>query len=255
MGAHAPPPVPALMDEEEIQTWILKNLGAPIVKVELAECHLELAIEDAVRWFSAKKGVIRRAEFYTVPGQTIYALCEDVDAVTDVFFQGNALDMSFTGLTGGGFFLPEQMSQIPYQALAAPSSGGLYSSIVQVLQNIEMDRRALSIDRDWDYFRPNNELFLTPTPTAAEKVIYQYKSRAFNITMLSEREHRLIRRYSLARAKEILSQIRGKIDSFPTAQGSASLNGGALAQEARDELDRLEEDMMKETATLQIHVG
>jgi len=250
-----PPPIDPLMTEDEIQLWILRRLGAPIVEVELAECHLADAISDAKRWIAAKLGVIRRGELTTVPSQAVYQLPPDVDTVTQVAFSGNALDLSFTGLSGGGFFLPEQMSQIPYQALASPRSGGLYSSITQVMQNIEMDRRVLSIDKDWDWWPLQRELFLTPTPTTAEKVIYFYKSRAFNITDLSERVHLLLRRYALARAKETLGETRSKYDGFPTAQGSAALNGAALKQEAADEMAKLEEDMMKESATLPIHVG
>jgi hypothetical protein len=255
MGLQPPPAVDPLMDVEEIALWILKRLGAPIVTVELAECHLEMAVEDAKRWIAAKKGVIRRGELTTVPSQTIYRLPDDVDTVTEVAFEGNALDLSFTGLSGGGFFLPEQMSQIPYQALAAPSSGGLYSSITQVLQNIDMDRRVLSIDLDWNWFPLKKELFLTPTPLTSLRVIYFYKSRAFNISDLSEREHLLLRRYAFARAKEILGEIRGKYDGYPTAQGSASLNGASLKQEAADEFEKLDDDMLKETSALPIVMG
>lgn len=249
------PTLDPLMDEMELQEWILKRLGAPIVTVELAECHLEMAIDDAKRWFSAKKGVLRKNMLTTVPGQVAYVLEPDVDTVTDVAFEGNALDLTFTGLSGGGFFLPEQMSQIPYQALASPRSGGLYSSIIQVIQNVEMDRRALSIEYDWNWQQATRELFLFPTPRSSIRVMYFYKSRAFNITDLSDREHILLKRYALARAKETLGEIRGKYDSYPTAQGSSSLNGATLKQEAADEMAALDDAMLKETAPLPVVVG
>jgi len=250
MPAHDP-----LMVVDELKLWILRKLGAPIVVVELAECHLEDAIEEAKRWIAAKKGVIRRGSFTTVPGQVEYTLEPDVDVVTEVARTGQALDLSFTGLGGGGFFLPEQQNQIPYQALAAPKSGGLYSSITQVLQNIEMDRRILSIEQDWGWEESSRTLFIYPTPTRADTVIYFYKSRLFQIETLNERDHQLLKRYALAKAKEVLGEIRGKVDSFPTAQGNTSLNGGALKQEAADELAKLDDEIMKSGSPLPIVTG
>jgi hypothetical protein len=75
-----------LMDAAKIQLWILRYLGAPFLKVELTQEHLDDAIEDARRWFTAKKGQKRIIFFDVVQGVSEYLLPTDVEVIIDVAF-------------------------------------------------------------------------------------------------------------------------------------------------------------------------
>ena len=46
----------ALMDEAALSQWILRRLGGGVLKVELCQAHVDDAVGDAKRWFTAKKG-------------------------------------------------------------------------------------------------------------------------------------------------------------------------------------------------------
>lgn len=225
-----------LLTAPELRIWILKRLGAPIIEVELDEQLLDTCIDDARHWFAAKKGVIRVWEFYAQPNQSEYQLPDDVNTVTEVAFTESALDLSLS--MAPGFFLPDQ--QIPYHALAAPNSGGLYSSYVQSLQYIEMGKRILGIELDWS--QDGRILRLHPLPKTNGKVIVHYTSRRFTVEQLQERDHEILKRYALALAKGILGLIRSKRDALG-AQGTVKLDGPELREASEKEIEALNEEI------------
>jgi hypothetical protein len=64
------------------------------------------------------------------------------------------------------------------------------------------------------------------------------------IEQLSERDHDLVKRYSLMASKKRLGRIRSKYPGgFPTAQGNVDLDGATLLEEARQEEEKLEQEV------------
>jgi len=238
-----------LMDAEALKQWILRRLGAPFLKVELTADNLEDAVENARRWFVAKKGVTR---FYTLPIQSgnDYDLLDDVDTVTDVVFTSSALDLT---LVFSPFVLIDE--KVPYDVFAAPSSGGLYSSLVQTLQYIDMGKRILSAEADWR--QEGRKLYIMPAsrPDYASNLLVEYKANSVTIEQLNERDHDLIKRFSLAQAKLDVGRVRSKYDTFSTAQGSSTMDGLTLLDEARTELEKLEEEISASAYPMPFMVG
>lgn len=228
--------VSTLMPSEELKRWILRRLGAPLLKVELTEAHLEDCIADAKRWFSAKKGVRKQQIMQVNSGQNEYKLPDECDTVYDVVFAASPLDLSM-------IFSPYilQGDKVPYDVFAAPQSVGLYSSFTQTLQYIETAKRIIGAEPDWR--QENRMLYLFPVPKDNYGLLLDFKSHDFTIEQLNERDHDLLKRWALALAKRDLGQIRTKYDSYPTAQGSVQLNGGQLLQEAQAEMDKLDEEI------------
>lgn len=228
--------VSTLMNEEQLQAWILRRLGAPLLKVELTAEHLKDAITDAKRWFSAKKGVQKQQTLNVQSGQNEYTLPDEVDTVTDIAFAASPLDLSM-------IFSPYilQGDKVPYDVFAAPQSAGLYSSFTQTLQYVETAKRILGAEPDWR--QEGRKLYIFPVPKDNFSIQYNFKSHDFTIEQLNERDFDLVKRYSLARAKQDLGQIRTKYDSYPTAQGSVQLNGSQLLQEAQTEFEKLDEEI------------
>jgi len=225
-----------LMDDAQTREWILRQLGCPLVKIELTKEQLCDALENAKRWFAAKKGVIRYNVIQAIDGVTAYCLDEDVDTVIDVVPSAAPLDFS---LIFSPFILVDD--RVPYDVFAAPSSAGIYSSFVQTLQYIETAKRILGAEFDW---RQNGRmLHIFPLPRNSSRLLLEYKTTTFAINQLAERDHDLIKRYALAGAKLIVGRIRSKYDSFPTAQGSASLDGRDLISEGREEINALDEEI------------
>lgn len=233
-----PDPNLQLLDEPGLTLWILRRLGAPQLVVELTQEQLLDAVESAKRWMAAKKGVMREGRVNILANIQAYTLPEDVGQVTSVAFTESALDLSLT--IAPGFFLPDQ--QIPYHALAAPQSGGLYSSYTQSLQYIETAKRILGIELDWQYDPSKRELYVFPCPKTQGLAVYQYKSRSFTLAQLGELDHDLVKRYALAVSKEILGRVRSKREMLG-ATGAVTLDGEKLLEESREDIERLNEEI------------
>lgn len=237
MAACTRPPGNALMNREELGQWILRRLGAPFWDIELCQEHVKDAVEMAIRWFAAKKGVFKLFPIQTQPSVVEYQLDCEIDRVIDVAPEVQKLDLS---LIFSPFTLLEE--KIPYDVFASGGSGGLYSSYVQALQYIEMAKRVLSAEFEW--YEVNDKLFIAPPPADSRRLIVWAKVNFTQIEDLEERDHELIKRYALAKAREDLAWIRGKYGDYPSAQGSTTLNWDQLLTAAQEEIERLEEEIM-----------
>jgi len=241
-----------LKDETEIQQWMLRRLGAPLLKVELTADHLRDNIEDAKRWFAAKKGWRRFLTMNLIAGKGMYPLPQDVDVVIDVTFSYNPNDLAFLALP---YWVPGENGQIPYSVFnVAGQSGGLYSGYAQTLQYIETAKRVLSAEQDWR--QENHDLLIFPQPNRSSVAIVEYTSHTVGpIVDLSERDHLLIKKYALAMAKMDLGRIRSKFDSYPTAQGTVTMDGAAILEEAKADLEKLEEEIADSAMPMGFLVG
>jgi hypothetical protein len=228
-----------LMNESELRQWVLRRLGAPIHKVELCEEHVTDAVEQARRWFSAKKGQKKQVFVSINSAQVEYdldAIDPQIDVILDVAFFEQKLDLS---LIFSPFTLLEE--KIPYDVFASGASGGLYSSYVQSLQYIEMAKRILSAELEWR--QDQRTLRIAPIPAQAQSMILDVKLKCVKVEDLSERDHDLVKRYALLKAREDLMWILGKYSEFPGAQGSVSLNYALLQEQIQSELEKLEEEI------------
>lgn len=223
-------------DRKALKEWILRKLGAPILKVELTEAHLEDAIEDALRWLAAKKGVPNVVEIQLVPGETEYALPADADVVTDVIMTEPTFDLASVfyptmGLLDG---------QVPFN-LYATAAMGVASDYVQVLQYLETLRRVAGSEAEWT--QEGQKLVIAPAQQSGKMIVTYSTSSVPDVSLLGERDYDLVRRYSLANAKETLGRVRSKYGEYPTAQGSTSLDGDRLLEEASTAKEALNEEI------------
>lgn len=248
-----------LLSEETLVPWILRYLGAPFVKVELTEDMIKDAIEEARRWFTAKKGFRRILFWDVVNGVSEYVLPLDVEIVLDVAFAagGNstAENIASSGFGPGygtvdifsGLVVTGSGIQITAYSITGGSAGGIgpLSSMTMALQNLEMFARVFSAELDWR--QDGRVLRLFPVrgyPTG--KIFLEYKSNMLTIEQLGERDHELVKRYALMACKKRLGRVRSKYPGgFPTAQGNADLDGATLLDEARGEEQQLEVEIFE----------
>jgi hypothetical protein len=223
-----------LMNSEELQQWILRKLGAPLVKVELGADHLADAINDAERWFAAKKG-FKSHTTLNLDGSVEYALPDEVDTVLDVAFTVNRNDIDS---------IVDPLSLVdgmPQNSLTGPgNSMGLLSSYAQMSQYLSMAKRMLGSEMEW--WQEGRKLIVLP-PATSGTIRLDYKANRFTVEQLNERDHDLVKRMAFALAKETLGRIRSKFDAYPTAQGSVALDGSTLLAEAQAEKEGLEEEI------------
>lgn len=244
--------MPVLLTREELNDWILVQLGAPLVTVHLQSIHLCTAIDDAIRWFTAKKGVRKVGELTAVPNQIEYILPLDVDVVTEVFFTSQPIDVSSIF---PNFLVPDQ--QIPYSAVFSnpQNAGGFYSNVTQVLQYVEEAKRITGSEEGWEQDPEGRKLLLFPRMLQG-KVIYYYKTNVFTLEQLKERDHDLVKRYALAIAKRILGRIRYfQADGYNAAVGKVNLDGLNLLQESKEDIAALDREIMLSAHPMNILIG
>lgn len=236
------------IDADDLAMWILRRLGAPLLKVELTEEHLQDDIAMALRWFAAKKGYIKTYKQQITPSVTEYQLPDDVDIVTEVVFPLSTYDL--TPITSPwGWAWPSENLGMPLNGVyngfgrTGGDTGGIVSTFFQAMQYSETARRVLNGDLEWRqeartlFILPRNESNYYPA------VIVEYTANCFNITDLNQRDFDLVRRYALMKAKRDLGRIRSKYADYPTAQGSVGLDGPTLISEADTEETALEEEI------------
>lgn len=234
MTAH--PDTSRLLNEEHLEDFILRELGAPQITVQLTQEDLEQAIDQSKRWFSAKKGA-KKISAMTISSNVVeYKLAEEIDVVLDVVFPQTASDFSRLldplGLLDGA---------IPYNAFPAPATAGLFSTYVQALQYLEVAKRVTGAELEW--MQEDRTLYIFPVPKSSGTIIIHYKANRFTIDQLSERDHDLVKRYALAWAKRKLGRVRSRHDQWPGAQGTSTGDGERLLEEAKEEFLGLEEEI------------
>lgn len=236
------------MGVPELKQWVLRRFGAPLVEVELTEDHLQDAVEDACRWFAAKKGWKKRARL--IASAPEIPLPADCDTVLDVTFTNNtanSLDqfvdpMALVDGIPGNLFGGSTFGGLPGNVYNG-QTGGMLSSYTQLSQYLHMARRVLGTDGDWIQLPGGKTLWLAPSDGSVVEITY--KATSYNPKHLNEMDHEILKRRIMANAKITLGRIRSKFDSFPTAQGAVQLDGPVLLQEGQAEIEGLDEEIKK----------
>lgn len=226
-----------LMNEEALKAWILRMLGHPTLQVELTDPHLADAVESARRWFAVEKGVDKKAIVPIVGGVVEYSLPADCVGVMNVVFPLAPFDLS---LIYSPFMVADE--KIPYDVFASSAMGGLYSTFTQNLQYIEMAKRVLGAEPDFNVDIDNMKVVISPMPKVGGggAFVLEYRSNNFSLETLNEVDHSLVKGYALACAKWTLGRIRSKYDSMAVAGGAVQMDGAVLIAEAKEEIEKLE---------------
>lgn len=250
--------VSEVVDLDSLRDWIVRSLGAPVLKVELHEDMVDDAILDALDWFSDKLGIESVHPFNIIDGQSEYDLHTitglpvkppSIQDVVNVVFEApdTILRDDF------GFFYGIPFFGGLLAAGAGPRVRGqlfAYSSLLQWLQYTETAKRVLSAERSWEYSKFSGILRIFPVPSLTVRGALVLK-RHVTITgnnpefgRLVDRYRRLIKNYALSGSMQRLSRIRGKYDAVPAAGRDFTLNADALMTEANDLKEKAEEEIM-----------
>lgn len=245
LGGQNPKGPSGLMDSAALQQWILRRLGAPLVKVELTDDDLTDAVEDASRWFTAKKGY---KDFVMAPllANTVdYQLPDFIDTVIDITFTDTSISIQKLvdpmALIDG--LIPANVLGGGLGGLGGwGNGGGMLSAYAQTIQYLRLAREVLNGDYEWR--QDGRVLRVFPSTMNSGSMLIEYKASKFTVEQLNERDHDLLKRWALADAREKLGTVRSKLASYFGATGGVNLDG--VAQVTRAVQDK--EDLDKELA-------
>lgn len=223
------------MTSTDVTDYVKRKLGDGVVNVELSTTQVSDALDDALRWFSSKKGLKSYSSFNTSNGETEYLVDSSALVVLEVVFteESSTYSGSFNHEIFGNDYLPD-MNTV------------MYSTFVLGQQAITDRKMITGSDNDWFYDQTSKKLNISPPPKEVKKVGYYYIKdvSTSDIPNLLTYDLDLIIRYTLASARMTLGRIRAKFGSgFETVAGSVSLDGDSLISDSKEEFEALNEEI------------
>lgn len=226
------------MTEEEIKGYVLRRLGAGIVDVELTLDHMEDVIRDSKRWFGHRVGQKRMIQVPLLTSSNVYVMDPDVTDVLRVHLPSSHFpavdtdDFSSTYSMMFGQWRNPGQSPLPY------------SDLLQRMQYLNVSRKLFSADREWDYDPRTRELQIMPRPSIVGNMLVEVWTSNLDTREFGPEDESLFLRYALAHAKTFLGEIRSKYDNMPMVGGDKGLNGQNLMDEAKEEKEQIEKDVI-----------
>ena len=263
--------------EEKLINYIKASLGEPLITVDMTTTQIQLAIDDAFRKFSdfAFAGM-ENMLFVIETKEDIqdYILDERVQNILGVSF-ADGLSHFLSSSNGIWAGLP-LMSQIPVNYVpyvnaegqashleslggsgdvsasgvaggvsGGPSTGGGRNDpglAYAMLANSQTLQAIYGSTIEWDY-NPGNHVLRIFRPftgkIAIEASLYYYPNPDYDDNF----NHPWIKEYATAKAKYIWGQNIGKYNS--NLIGGAELNYDRIISEAREDMERLEEQLIE----------
>jgi len=215
-------------------------LGDGMVDVELDPKHYEQGIDLAVDKFRAKSDNSTEEAFIFLEVQADkneYTLAEEVIEVKQLYRR------SISGSNNSVDMDPFELAYTNLYFLQGGRIGGLLTWDA-FAQYQEVVRRLFGGHLNFQWNNNTKKLTLMRRPRALESVLVQCFMEKPVDTLITDRYSKpWIRDYSLAQCKMMLGEARSKYSSLPGAQGSVTLNGETLKNEAQAAMEKLERDI------------
>lgn len=218
-------------------------LGSQMVEVELDIEHLNLAITIGVQKLRQQSGGALKEKdifLHITRDITEYTLPEEVQEVRRLYRRGVG------AYTNGGInFDPVDAAFYNIYLLQPNRTGGLatwdfYNQFLETTERVF----ASQLNFTWDV--DTHKLTIIRRPTADEEIVVRvYSLKSEDELIMDPYTGPWLRSYATALAKYALGEARDKFPGgFPGPNGSVTLNGSSLKQEAQTEIDKLETQLL-----------
>ena len=225
-----------------IKDFVKSRLGFPVVRVELDDFQILTAIDEAISKldYHAPDWCTQLCAFNTIANANMYELPSFmVNNFRYAAYKKNLLSVPLAGQSlEMDFFIKYFQENFLFQDFSV-------SDFLLMKMHLKSIRKILG--REGSFQIVNDKyLMIYPTPVAnqSETVVVEYK--CLNSDTLHHYFISWMQRYTLAICKGILGEIRGKYATLPSPQGGAQLNGPALIEESRHEMEYLENQLLQE---------
>lgn len=242
----------------EIKDAVLLLLGAPTIKIELDDQHLDMTIDYVLKVIEEYAGPehFDYYNFYTTPGKSVYKLPDDVGIVRNVYYkeQGN---FGFAASDLGGvipveYFYPGGS----YMGM----SGGLMNPTQPVFgrmgewtlynQTMHMFNRLSSNIGGWEWVSDLGHIKLYPVPCKPCRVIVHYLQKCKD---WKETTQAMIDGV-YAMCLIALGNIRGKYPQLPGPGGGMSMDGDFMRNKGYELKEKWEEQLLTRYGEFQLPI-
>jgi hypothetical protein len=233
---------------QPVVEYIKAMLGDGMVDVELDPIHYNTAIDKSfAKYRQRSSNAVEESFAFLTMEQDVneYTLSQDVIEVRDVFRR--SIGSRTGGGDGGSLFEPFNLAYSNTYLLSSSNMGGLatYYAFASY-QKLVGKMFGSYIQFTWN--PSTKKLTIMQRPRGEETVLlwlYNYKP---DFVLLNDPyAGTWLKDYALAQAKIILGQARGKYGQYASPQGGVTLNGDALIQQGKEEIEKLELELTNYT--------
>lgn len=232
-------------ERQKVIEYVQSMLGSGMVDVELDPVHYNTAIDRALSKFRQRSSnaIEESYAFLTLQvDQNDYILPKEVMQVRQLFRR--SIGSRSGGGDGGTIFEPFNLAYSNTYLLTSTHMGGL-ATYYAFASYQKMVGKMFGSEINFTFNKTTKLLTLMQRPRGEEEVlVWQYNYRPdFNL-LQDPYAGQWLKDYSLATAKIILGEAREKFAQIASPQGGTSLNGTALKNEGKAEIDTLEADLI-----------
>lgn len=236
-----------------ITDYIRMRLADGIVDVELEKEHYEMGITQALIKYRQRAGNSTEESYchlQLLPETQEYILPKEIQTVRAIFRRGIG---SVTGTTASQFE-PFASGYLNTYMLVAGRVGGLtnyelfvdYQKLAMLMFGGYMNytfnpvTKKLTVVRKMPNQGPN-----PPLDQQESVLLWIYNTKPDQMILNDPQSFPWIQEYAYSFCKRILGEAREKFSQIAGPQGGATLNGASLKAEAKEELDKLEDELIR----------
>jgi uncharacterized protein (DUF2164 family) len=232
-------------ERQKVIDYVQAMLGAGMVDVELDPVHYNTGIDRALAKFRQRSSNAAEESFGVLTlqvDQNDYVLPKEVTEVRQLFRR--SIGSRSGGGDGGSLFEPFNLAYSNTYLLTSTNMGGLatYYAFASYQKQVG---KMFGSDINFTFNKTTKLLSIMQRPRSSEEVLmwmYNYRPD-FNL-LQDPFAGQWLKDYSLATCKIMLGEAREKFGTIASPQGGTQLNGTALKNEGKAEIEILEADLI-----------
>jgi len=235
--------------KQEIFDYVHAMLGGGMVDVELDPIHYETALVKSLTKFRQRSdNSVEESYLFmeTIEDTNEYTLPNEVIEVRRIFRR--SIGSRTGGGDGGTLFEPFNLAYTNTYLLSSSNMGGL-ATYDLFSQYQELVGRMFGSFIEFKWNPTTHKLTLLQRPRTDETLMLMaYNYRPDEQLLDDYLAKQWIKDYTLANCKYMLGEARSKFATIAGPQGGSTLNGNDLKNEAMQEMEKLEQDVIQQVA-------
>ena len=229
--------------KQELFDYVRLRLGDGMVTVELDPAHYEMAYKKAVQTYRARSQNSEEESYAFLTLQEDvqeYILPDEITTVRQIFRR----TIGSTSQSAANSFEPFEAGYINTYLLKVGRTGGLLSYELYT-QYQELTARMFGGFVNYTFNPVTKKLVIVRRPQSSgeEYLLWTYNLKPEIYLLKDIRISNWIRDYTYSMSKYTLGEARSKFGSIAGPQGGTQLNGSDLKSEAKEEMEKLIEDL------------
>lgn len=233
------------IERNAVYKYIRTMLGDGMIEVEVDPIHLEIALDKALARFRQRSSnAVEESYLFLelIQDTNEYKLPDEVIEVRQVWRRAIG---SRTGMGAGGtLFEPFNLAYTNTYLMSGSMMGGLATyEMFAGYQKLVGRMFGSFIEFKWKPTTHTLTILQRPFAQGEQILVQSYNFRPDWVLLQDIYAKQWLRDYSLAVTKTILGEARSKFGSIAGPGSSITLNGAALLQAGKEEMEKLDKEL------------